>query len=202
VSVTTTLHAIDHESERISRGLASAVEGALWAFEPLRTTKSRLEVTAEPAGRVTLSGNVRSDMMRAMAGRIAARVRGVSSVDNALITDAAIEMQAAEVLGAGPAMQLFTDQVEVESRLGTVYLGGTLRAADVESARTALRDAIVKIEALAGVHGLIDKTEVVAGSAVAAAETTESAGAAAGAGDQAAIQERLRVWKERAAQAS
>ncbi len=191
-----TLRTLEHPSEHVVQGLATAVEGVLWAFEPLRTTKSRVGVTADAAGGITLAGNVRSEMMKSIAGRLAGSVQGTTSVSNGLVSDAAIEARAAEALGAA-TIRLFTDQVDVESRLGTVYLGGRVATADQAGTRSAIEAAAGLIGALPGVHHVFNETVVVAAAADAAA-TSDSGSApdASGAADPA-IQERLRAWKER-----
>jgi osmotically-inducible protein OsmY len=174
------------------------VSGALWDFEPLRTTKARVSVTADGAGVVTLEGNVCSDMLRAVAGRLAARVPGVSEVRNELVTDAQIASEVASELGHAD-VALFTDQLDVESRMGVVYVGGTVAAADRAAADAALNSVVARIATLPGVHEVFNRAVVVEASASAETAGESAAGGEAGGAEQAEMQERLRIWKERVA---
>jgi osmotically-inducible protein OsmY len=192
-------HVIDHPSEHLRQGLDTAVEGALWSFEPLRTTKSLIGIAVDPSGVVTLRGNVVSDMMRSVAGRLAASVPGVRAVTNELVSDAQIEDAAAEVLRDADG-RLTTDRVDLVSRTGIVYLGGSVTSSDRAATEAALADAATRIEALPGVLKLIRAFEVVEGGEEAGREA-EGSGTAPAAADAGAteIQERLRIWRERAA---
>ena len=197
-AVTHPVHPIDHPTEHVVQGLDTAVEGALWSYEPLRTTRSIIGVEAQPDGTVTLRGNVVSEMMRSMAGRLAAAVPGVTSVRNELVSDAVLESRVAEILFAQP-VRLSTDRLDIESRLGTVFLGGSVVSPDTDAGRAALESAVAEIRDLPGLSLVIEQVDVVAG--------TDELAAAAGADDedsgptpeQAAMEERLRVWRERAA---
>jgi osmotically-inducible protein OsmY len=190
-------HALDHPSMHMVRDLASSVAGALWEFEPIRTTKSMIVVDAGADGVVKLSGNVRSDMLKSVAGRLAGRVAGVRRVDNMLVTDAEIEARVAGLLGHAESV-LYTDRLNVESRLGTVYLDGVIASADRVAADAALAEVLGRIQGLPGVNDVIHRVQVVeaseTGVAVAAVETP-----AAGGAEMAEMQERLSVWRERAA---
>lgn len=193
------VHAIDHPSEHTLQGLETAVEGALWSFEPLRTTKSLIDVQASADGEVELTGNVRSDIMKAMAGRFAARVPGVTAVDNRIASDPEIESRVAAALGSGD-LALFTDTIDVESRLGTVYLGGTVTTDEKEAAETRLEHVVAAIGDIDGVHAVINRAVVVEGTAEAAAEEAEEATDGEVDEARAAMEERLSVWRERAGQ--
>jgi hypothetical protein len=193
-------HSIDHPSAHLLQGLDTEVEGALWAFAPLRSSGSIIGITVGPDGLVTLAGNVVSDAMRDAAGTRAAAVPGVSRVQNSIVSDAAIGVEAAAILQQIADQPLMTDHVDVLARLGVLYVGGTVVAPDRERAEAALDDALVRMAQLPGVLSVIRDVTVVEGSgqeAVMAAAPTP----AAGAGPDPAISERLKVWRERAAAA-
>ena len=194
------MRSIDHPTEHLVRGLHTAVEGALWNHGPLRSSRALVDVGVTPEGVVTLRGTVISEILKSMATRIAARVPGVTAVSNELVTDSETENTVADLLSR-QATQLFTDQLQVESRQGVVYVGGTVVARDPEAANASFQAARGDIQALPGIRQVIFEVDVVAGGdELLTAADDDVADAAAGSGaDQAVIQERLRVWKERAA---
>jgi osmotically-inducible protein OsmY len=193
-------HTLDHPSEHLVRGLDTVVEGALWNYGPLRAARSLVSVTADADGSVTLSGNVVSRMMKSMAGRIASTVPGVTAVHDQLVTDSAIEEQAAGLLYSQD-YRIFTDRLDLESRLGIVYLGGVMGAPDPAVAQAALDTALEQFRGLAGVREVISRVDIVSGGDEFAAMTQPetAVGEAEGGPERAMMEERLRVWRERAA---
>jgi len=190
---------IEHPSEHLKQDLSTAVEGVIWGFDPIRQTNALLDITTE-GGVVTLSGNVRTATMKDIAGRLAYTVPGVRGVVNHFVTDTDIENRAALALALAPDLEVYTDRVSVKSFLGTVSLTGAVAApakADAEAKRARIE---VLVAALPGVNAVINQVQAVegAGDTVALAEEDAAAGAPAPAGDQAAIQERLAIWRERA----
>lgn len=194
-----TVAPIEHPTERLHRGLATRVEGALWAYDPIRQSHSRIQVSETEPGRIVLSGVVPTMTIWELAGRIALGVKGVTSVDNLLTSDTQIESSVAVAICTDPEIGLESDELRVSSFLGTVYIGGTLTAGDIESARRAIE----KAEQVArGVPGVVE----VINQLVPAVAPTPEAAAPGGTGDSApgsdeeARAERLAVWRERAAQ--
>lgn len=135
---------IDHPSERLQQNLATVVEGELWRFDPIRQTRTTIAVT-EDAGVVTLEGNIRGEMMKAVAERIAAGVPGVRQVVNRLVADSELEREIALRLAMDPEVEITTDKVSVRVIMGQVALGGRVFA-PTQAEADALK---AKVEALA-----------------------------------------------------
>lgn len=157
---------LEHPSEQLKQTLATAVEGALWRFDPIRQTNSRIAVTVD-AGIAYLDGNIRGAMMKSVATRLAASVPGIDSVVNRLVSDAEIERAVAMALAFDPELAITTDKVSVASRDGRVELGGrvfALAQADADASRE-------RIEMLA--RGMLGVKDVY--NAVEAIEGDESA---------------------------
>ena len=117
------LEPIEHPSEHLRQNLATTVEGALWRFDPIRQTRTSIAVS-ESEGVVTLDGNIRGEMMKAIAARIANGVPGVRRVVNRLIADSEVERDISMRLAMDPDVNITTDKVSVRSMLGQVALGG------------------------------------------------------------------------------
>lgn len=153
---------IDHPSERLQQNLATAVEGALWRFDPIRQTRTSIAVT-EAAGVVTLEGNIRGEMMKAVAARIAYGVPGVQRVVNRLVADSEIERDIALRLAMDPEVEITTDRVSVRVIMGQVALGGRVFA-PTQAEADALK---AKVEALAaavpGVAGFSSEVQAIEG---------------------------------------
>ncbi len=189
---------IEHPSQRLVQNLATAVEGAIWAYDPIRQTNTILRVSTDD-GVVTLAGNMRSSIMTNMAGRLAAGVPGVRRVVNALVSDTDIESRAAVAVAMDPDAGVLTDRISLFSILGTVEMDGVI-AAPTLAAAEALRQRVEAIVgAVPGVHGVINQIQAVEGAADVAAGGDEEAAPAGGPSEaQLAMQERMAVWRERA----
>ena len=154
---------IEHPTEQVVQSLASDVEGELWAFDPLRVSNTVLQVSAE-GGVVTLDGNVRGDMMKSVAGQLAARVDGVTEVRNRLVSDPVLESDIAMAIAMDPDCGVFTDELTISSLLGVVYLGGLIARESLEDAEAA-RDRAVEVAAeVPGVRDLANAIRVAQGS--------------------------------------
>jgi osmotically-inducible protein OsmY len=190
-------HPIEHPAEHLTQDLATAVEGALWAYDPIRQTGSIIGVMTEGEV-ITLSGHVRSTMMKALAGRLARTVPGVGAVKNELLADPEIECRAAVALAMDPAVGLTTDRMNVASLLGNVYLSGYAAAPDLAQAEAAVARAEQVVREVAGVEAVFNELlPVVAAADGQAVEVEEVVAASGGISD--AMQARLAVWRERAA---
>jgi osmotically-inducible protein OsmY len=200
VSVVLPAHVMDHPSEHLVQDLATAVEGRLWRYDPLRQTGSLVAVRTADGG-VTLEGNVRSDTIKAVATRLARTVPGVRAVDNRLVSDSEVEIGVAVVLAMDPEVELYTDRVTVKSLLGEVYLGGQAVAPELATAERARDLAAERAAAVPGVRQVINEIRAVEGTeaGVVAAAADEPAATGGLSAAQQAIQERLAVWRERAA---
>lgn len=189
---------IEHPSQRLVQSLATAVEGAIWAYDPIRQTNTTLRVSADD-GVVTLAGNMRSSIMTTMAGRLAAGVPGVRRVVNGLVSDTDIESRAAVAVAMDAEAGILTDRISLFSILGTVEMDGVI-AAPTLAAAEALRQRVEAIvRGVRGVHAVINQIQAVEGTAdVAAGGDEESAPAAGPSETQLAMQERMAIWRERA----
>jgi|GEM_PF-6792386 osmotically-inducible protein OsmY len=195
-----TVAPIEHPTERLQRGLVTRVEGALWAYDPIRQSHSRIQVSETEPGRIVLSGVVPTMAIWELAGRIAQGVKGVTSVDNQLTSDTQIESSVAVAIGTDPEIGLESDQLRVSSFLGTVYIGGTLTAGDIASARRAIEKAEQVARGVPGVVEVINQLVPAAAPTPQAAAATGGADDSAPGSDEEARAERLAVWRERAAQ--
>lgn len=190
-------HMIEHPSQRLVQGLASAVEGAIWRNGPIRQSNARLNVGTDD-GVVTLTGNVRSNVMKSIAGRLAATVPGVGRVVNALVTDTDIESRAAVALAMDPDVEVFTDRVNLFSILGTVEVGGVVAAPGLAAAEALRARVEAVVRGVPGVQGVINLMRAIEGSAEVAGAADEVAVAAGPSEEQAKMQERMAIWRERA----
>lgn len=170
---------LEHPSEQYLQDLASAVEGALWRFDPIRQTNSRIAVTVEE-GTAYLDGNIRGAMMKAVATRLAASVPGIRSVVNRLISDAEIERAVAMALAFDPELAITTDKVSIASRDGRVELGGrvfALAQADADASRERME---MLARGLAGVKDVYNAVDAIEGDESAFIVTADVAEADSG----------------------
>jgi osmotically-inducible protein OsmY len=193
-----TEHVLESASEHLVQDLAANVEQALWADDRLRSTDSLIQATADASGAVTLTGHVRGDLLKYLAGRIATRVTGVTAVHNQLVADTDLENDIAIALAMDPTVQTYTNELMIKVILGVAQLAGTISAADMTAAEAARSQAERLARATPGVLDVVNNARAVVGSAADVADTSE--GPVTGAVDehQAAMQSRLVVWKERA----
>lgn len=175
-----TPHLIDHPTEHVVRGLATAVEGALWSVQPIRAAQTRIDVQVD-GDVVYLDGNIRGAMLKALAGQVAAGVPGVGRVVNRLASDSDIEHEIAVQLAGDEALDLTTDHVTVKSLLGTVYLGGMIFADSQADADARKARAESLIAGMPGVREVVSTVSAVEGSPDSFAAPTDGAPAAAAA---------------------
>jgi osmotically-inducible protein OsmY len=193
-------HLVEHASEQLRQDLASEVELALWSDDRLRSTDSLVSVGAGLSGAVTLEGHVRGDLLKALAGRLAGQVQGVSTVDNRLVADTHVENEVALRLAMDPEVRTLTDDLMVKSLLGVVQLSGVVRGPDQATAEAARHRAERLAREVPGVRDVLNVTRATVGSAAEGATAEDVVAApAAGGGEEATMAARLAVWKERAA---
>jgi osmotically-inducible protein OsmY len=101
--------------------LKQAIEDALQAYSPLRTSRSEVSVHMED-GRVTLSGYVPSSSMKRMAAFLAGNVEGVGEVVNQLQADPDLERSVAMALATDERTRRWPIRVRAEN--GYVQLQG------------------------------------------------------------------------------
>ena len=154
---------IDHPTEQLVQNLATAVEGALWAFDPIRQTNTLIDIAAED-GVVRLSGNVRGDMLRSMAGHIAGKVPGVVRVINELVSDTRVESDASIAVAMDPDVELTTDRISIKSFLGSVHLAGIVADPELATAEAKVARVIELVSAVPGVREVENHLHAVEGS--------------------------------------
>lgn len=157
-------HLIDHPTEHIRQGLETAVEGALWGFAPIRQSLTLLDIRSDGSGGIRLSGNIRSDAMKAIAARIARGVPGVRSVDDQLHSDSRLESAIATAVAEDPDVRLYTDTLAISSILGTVYLGGVIAREDLAEAERLRARAVELARGTPGVLAVVDNVRAVQGT--------------------------------------
>lgn len=194
-------HRVQHASRQMTQNLAAKVTQVIWDDPRLRSTDSLLGVNVSPEGEVTLTGHVRGDMLKAVAGKRASQVPGVLRVVNGLVADTDLENDIALALAMDPTVYTCTDQLTVKVVLGVVHLSGTLRAADSDAATAALEQARKLALGTPGVREVVSTARAVVGSTAAAAEPVggENGAAAPADAEKAVMAARLAVWRERAA---
>lgn len=161
--VASSLEFLDHPSELLVQDLAASVEGALWRFGPLRQSNSLVDVSADGAV-VRLGGNVRTESLRDIAGRLAAAVPGVARVENAIVADTRIESDIALALALDEAIAAYTDKVRVKALNGSVYLVGVIARDALADAETAVTRAVELAEATPGVREVFSGLRALEGS--------------------------------------
>lgn len=182
------------------RGVCAAVEAALDRYDPIRTSDSEIDAVCTE-GVVTLTGVVRSRVMKIIAARIARQVPGVVEVKDELLTDTDIEAAIALAFAADDALRQAGGIIRVKSILGVVYLAGDVAAESMERAEVLREHAAELAQAAPGVASVINS--IVArerGQAVVAAADEEDTGglSAAQEAELAELRERRQIWAERA----
>ncbi len=157
------LEMMDHPSEQIIQDLSTSVEGALWQFGPLRQSNSLIDVSPLRGG-VRLAGNVRTDSLRAIAGRLAAAVPGVSGVENDLVSDTRIESDLSLSLALDEVTASYTDKVRVKCLNGSVYLVGVIARDSLADAVAAVERAVELAEGTPGVREVFSGLRALEGS--------------------------------------
>jgi osmotically-inducible protein OsmY len=156
------LEPIEHPTEHLRQNLATTVEGALWRFDPIRQTRTSIAVS-ESEGVITLEGNIRGEMMKAIAARIANGVPGVRRVVNRLIADSEVERDISMRLAMDPDVNITTDKVSVRSMLGQVALGGRVFG-ETQAAADGLKAQVEAVAAqAAGVQSISSQVEAIEG---------------------------------------
>lgn len=199
-TATSTAASIEHPSERMKRDLTTRVEGALWAYDPIRQSRSRIAVTESEPGRVALSGVVPSQSIRLVAQRIAQGVRGVTNVDNELVSDTEIESDVSLAIASDADVDPAIDHLRVSSYLGLVYLDGRASAEDLEAAAAAVDRAGAIAGDVRGVSGVINRLVATEADADVAPDEADEDDDSGPSPEEEAKAERLSVWRERAGQ--
>jgi osmotically-inducible protein OsmY len=163
IVIPTPAHMIDHPSERYVKGLATAVEGALWNFGPIRQSNTLINVEAED-GVVTLTGNIRGDMLYSMANHIVRGVPGVVRVINELVSDSRIESDAAIAVAMAPDVELTTDRLSIKSYLGSLHLSGIVADPEMAVAEAKVARITELVAAVTGVREVENHLHAVEGS--------------------------------------
>lgn len=179
-AVLATTHLIDHPTELYRHGLASAVEGALWSYAPIRQSNTRVDIGVE-GDVVYLDGNIRGALLKSVAGEIVSRLPGVGRVVNRLVSDPDVEHEIAMHLAMDEGLDLTTDHLAVKSLLGTVYLGGMIFAETLAAAEALKGRAEALIGGMPGVREVVSTVTAVEGSPDSFAAPADSGPAVAAA---------------------
>jgi osmotically-inducible protein OsmY len=121
------------EVNKMPQTLKQAVEEALEAYSPLRTSRSEITVTVDE-DQVTLSGYVPSSSIKGMAAILAGTVDGVQEVINELLAASELENLVAKALAADSRTRPWP--IRVRAELGHVQLQG--HVPDDETVQVAL----------------------------------------------------------------
>ena len=158
------------------RELVLAIRRALWDYEPLRATRTVLDVEVED-GRVRLSGRMRTEAMKEVAEYMLMRLPNVRAVRNDVVTDPGVVRAVADALAADD--RLAPHCIRVEVRNGDVTLVGAVPdealtrraeavAAAVPGVASVRQRLVVQPEAAAPTNG--------AGGPIGPAEPVDSTG--------------------------
>ena len=190
---------LTHPSERLRQNLAATVEGALWAYDPIRQSGSMIGVTAEDSGAVQLRGVVPTLTIGEIAERITRGVTGVTGVTSTLVSDTEIQSNVALAIADDPPVGASTDGITIGSLLGVVYLGGAVTAPEIADAEAAVAQAEALVRAMRGVRGVVNRITPVE-SDVDSPNTDATADEDRDGPDSQAEAKaaRLAVWRERA----
>jgi osmotically-inducible protein OsmY len=192
---------LEHPSERLTLDLAAEIEGALWAYDPIRQSGSMIGVTADDAGAVRLFGVVPSFTISEIAEYIARGVPGVTGVTSSLVSDTEIQSDVALAIAGDPSVGVSTDRITIGSLLGLVQLGGVVTAPEMADAEAAVAQAETLARAVTGVRDVANRI-VPVGDDVESPSTDASGDEDRDGPDpeEVARAERLAVWRERASQ--
>lgn len=132
--------------------LQTAVDEALWQYDPVRGALWELRAVARSEGVVEISGHVRSRVIRDGVLEVLGAVPGVSRVVDQLVADPDLETSAARALAQ--IKQLPPGAIAVHGHLGKLTLLGKLPD---DSLRQQTLDVV---RAVPGVRGVIDRMQV------------------------------------------
>ncbi|MCS7001477.1 MAG: BON domain-containing protein [Dehalococcoidia bacterium] len=129
---------------RLARDILEALDDT----EPIEAVGHRIEVTVVD-GVARLTGVVRTEVLRHLAGQVAAGVRGVVAVQNDLLSDQTIARQVAAALARDPIVA--DRHILVQSTLGAVTLRGVFpTAAEADRAVAIARETPGVVEVTIG----------------------------------------------------
>jgi osmotically-inducible protein OsmY len=138
---------------RLEEDLLSAIEDALWRYEPVRSRALPIDVTLKGDGVVGVHGNAPTRIIKESILGLVSSIAGVERVEDDLQADPAIEVGVAEALATDPTTaHLPPGAIQVFADLGIVVLVGSLEAAD--------RSAALRVAAaIPGVRRVIDRLD-------------------------------------------
>lgn len=137
--------------------LINAVRDALSKYDPIRIWGDDVHIGAHGSA-ITLSGYVRSQSSKEMAGKLASQVGGVSAVENNLVVDGEVEVAIAQALGADPRTQSVFPGVLVGVVFGVVYLKGIVTSPEI---KTAAGEIAAKVPGVRTVSNELTTVQVV-----------------------------------------
>ena len=133
----------------IVEDLDQAIEDALWEYDPVRESLSALKVTADADGTVSISGHVRSGVIKDGVLETLRRVPGITGIVETVYADNEIEFEVARVLAVDPSLKgLSPGTIAVHSHLGTVTLVGKVVDSALQEAATEVAGQIPGVLAI------------------------------------------------------
>ena len=190
--------------QEMNQALSEAVREALFRYEPIRGSDVSIVINSVN-GAVTLSGAVRSRIMKSMAERLVRTVPNVKAVDNQLVADAELETSVALALAMNAGLRAAGGGIHVKALLGTVYLTGDIASDSVAEAEQLKGTAGELTAGMAGVahvvNGVLARER---GQAMASSSQVDDAGgpSAEVAAKLAELRERRDNWVQRATAAA
>ncbi len=133
--------------------LTTAVNNALKSYTPLRIWAHTLHVSAQDST-VTLAGTARSHTMKEIAEQLARGVRGVSAVQNQIVTDDDVEVAVAQALAADTNTRTSFPGILVGVVFGVVYLKGQVKSAEIKSAASQVTAGVAGVKTVSNELGI------------------------------------------------
>jgi osmotically-inducible protein OsmY len=127
--------------------LTTAVRDALMRFTPTRVWEHKIQVDAR-GGTVVLAGVTRSRAIKETAENLARGVKGVSQVENRIVSDSDVEVAVAQALAADPRTRAGFPGILVGVVFGVVYLKGQVAAAEIKRAATEIAGKITGVQSV------------------------------------------------------
>lgn len=146
------MHSSQSHQSKLTIDLYDAVMEALWRYDPVRDELGMLRVRVEPEAKVLIAGNVLTSLIREGVLETVQNVPGVQSIEDLLISDLELEIQAAQALTLDPGTQeISPGSIVVRSHLGAVKLTGIPAEAGLDQ---AVIEVVAQVKGVRSVEAL------------------------------------------------